>query len=299
MIEYGKILKQAYAILQAHKFLWALGLFLVWGEVFNFLGLITNRDQYTLQLRDFAQTHSSAFVVVAMVLIALFLMLLIWFFRGKAALIGGTKDILDKKPIGFRKSISESKKFYTRLFGIWFSTVFLLTIATVILATPVVYLISINYASRAIALGALAFAIFLPLSVLVNLLSNLSPMYVVFYNMPIGRAISSAFNMCRKLWPTLVVFSVILGLLTMLATSALLLIWGLGVEILSQLFYNTGGFVHTIGYGLSGVFAIIAFLIFAGFITAYQQIAWVLAFNELVKPIKLEEGEVVPVPEIV
>ena len=108
-----------------------------------------------------------------------------------------------------------------------------------------------------------------------------------------------AFNMCRKLWPTLVVFSVMLGLLTMIASSALLLVWGLGVEILSQIFYNTGAFVHTIGFGILGIIAVFAFLIFAAFITAYQQIAWVLAFNELVKPIKLEDEEIMPVPEVI
>lgn len=277
-----------------------MGLFLVWGELFNFVAYISNRqeDQLGKNLQIWTSQHRIGFVIALAAGLLLAVILMQMYFRGKAGLIWATKAIADKKEHGFSLAFKNSRKYFMRLFVIWFVTSFLLILAASILAVPVAYLLAIKFMGRALILGTLALFIFIPLSFLVNFINNLAPMYVVLHDMKVSPAISLSFEMVKKLWVAMLIFSFFLGLLTLVSASILSVLWSMGVVFLGNIFYNTGGFHLTIGSVLSGIIALGAFLIFSSWIAVYQQIAWVLLFAELNRPIKLEEEEL-PVPEIV
>ncbi len=300
MIQFGKIFKQAFQILKAHKFLWVLGLFLVWGEIFNLFSYSTNNpNQEVNQLNQATQVHAGG-VVTALALVFVLIVVMMWFyFRARTAVIIGTKAVLDKKDTGFKKSFRAGKHFYVRIFGIWFVTVFLTVLALVILASPVVYLSTQGLGGRAALLGIIAVLIFVPLAFLAGFINNLAPMFVVQHDLQIGKAVNASFDMVKKYWAGLLSFSILLGLLNGIILGFLSFCFVLGFEFFTHLFYNTGGFQITISSILFAFACLIALLFFGSGVASYQQISWVLLFNDLVKPQKLEEEEIVPVPEVV
>jgi hypothetical protein len=297
---YGKIFKQAYAILRAHKFLWALGLFLFWDAAFNLLSWTSSQDQlkFVLDIRYFVSSHANALVWILLALIGVVVFLQLCF-RSRAGIIIGVKLLSEKKPVDFRSAFAESRIFYLRIFGIWFITIFLLLLASAILAGPVAYLSSINLEGRAQALGLIALVIFIPLAVVANFVNNLAPVFVVFYDFKVPESVRASMDMVRKFWPMLLGFSIYLGFLTGIAVSLFAIVWGAGVVFLGHLFYNTHGIGIKLGAISLSLVAIGAFLIFNGFVSAFQQIAWVLMFKEIIRPVKMEDEEAVPAPEII
>jgi len=273
MLPYSKIFKQAFALVKTRKFLWGLGLFLVWDALSNTAGYhiaeknIKWQDSYVTD-----QPYSITLGALVLVII-----LLILYFRAKAGTIIAVNKILEKKEINFGKSLKEGGIFYNRLMGVWFITTSVLLICVVFLTIPVSYLVSINYLTRATILGIFAFLIFVPISLTISLINCLAPIFIVQNNLKIGSSIKLSFDLIKKQWMTLLIFSVMLGLINMIS-----------VVILYRLVYDLVGFWPFIGL----------FLLVQSFVAAFSQAAWVLAFNELVKPIKVEETEPQPVPEI-
>src|SRR6185436_12047645 len=121
MIPYSRILKQAYDILRAHKFLWALGLFLFWDMAANVASYHFNSDNNPFN--DIKITGWMIFL--AALLVFIFIQLT---FRARAGIIAGTKSILEKKPMGFSKAFVTGGTYYRRLFAIWLFTIFMLMI---------------------------------------------------------------------------------------------------------------------------------------------------------------------------
>lgn len=297
---FSKIFKQAYAILRTHKFLWVLGLLLVWGNLLNLVSYLfddKNQSAQNARLLEHLKNHTTGDVIGLIAIFLVMLILLVLYFRSKAAIIIVVKSMLEKQPTGLGKSFKSSKLFYIRIFGLWFVTIFLLILVAALLGGPVAYLASIHYSSRALTLGVFALIIFLPISFVVNSINNLGPMFIVEHDMKIGEAISISFDMTRKHWPTVLAFSIALWFLTLIASIILVSTIGLGVAILSPIFYNMGTF------GVLNIVLAIAvtlvFILILGMFACYQQIAWVLLFDELVRPVKLEEEEPVPMPEVV
>jgi len=285
--------------MRAHKFLWALGLFLFWDTGLSVISY-ASQDQKLQQSVDWASKFRAlpptAVTVVALLIAFIFFQV---FFRARAAIILGTKSILDKKPTDFGKTFSQTGKYYQRLAAIWFLTLVCLFVAALILATPVIYLANAKLQARAEILGLFALVIFIPLSVIANFVNNLAPMFAVIHDLKFRDSIAASMDLIGKFWVGLLVFMLWLGLLTFLASYFVVIIGGSGVVFLAHLFYNVAGIHHSVGSIILAVLAIIVFLIFTAAISAYQQVAWTILFNEIVRPEKLEEEESVPVPEIV
>ncbi|MBX4205155.1 MAG: hypothetical protein KW788_03150 [Candidatus Doudnabacteria bacterium] len=291
MIPYGKIFQQAFAILRTHKFLWGLGLFLFWD-----LGV----NAVTFRMKELPQPStphiSPAAVAIGVVILVIFIQL---FFRARAGLILGTKSILDRKPLNFSKSLRGGGKYYFRLFTIWIFTILLLIVSGLILAAPVSYLYSINYSERASLLGLFALFIFIPLAVTLNFANNIAPLFAVLFDLRPRAAIAASLDMIKKFWLVFLVFTIWLGLISFLAVLLAVSLGSAGVVFLGQIFYNTAGIHLSTSSVLLGIAGIAAFLFFAGAIAAYQQIAWVLLFDTIVRPQKIEEEEALPVPGVI
>ncbi|HEX5430015.1 MAG TPA: hypothetical protein VFX17_02995 [Patescibacteria group bacterium] len=295
MIDYAKIFKQALHLLAGNKFFWGLGLFLAWGSVVNQLS-------YQLDWNDSA-SHLSApqdnFIWLALAGIVVIVILVMMFFRCRTAIILATKARMENKPTGFGQSFRQARVFYDRVFGVAFYTMLILLAAGIILFGPVLYLHSVNLSGRAAILGILALVIVVPLAIIASLINNLAPMFIVFYNMKIREAVSITFDMIKKSWPVLLVFSIWLAIIATAAEYILVLIWDSWVVFSRPLFYNAGGFHLSIVSAALGAIMIIALIILTGAIAAYQQICWTLLFSEMVRPEKIEEKEVLPASEAV
>jgi hypothetical protein len=303
MVDYRKIIKQAYEIVKNNKFLWIFGLFLMWGMVFNSGLSIQNDPEIAAPSLEIFQTHPFWSNLIFLVVLFLIFQLLLLYFRSKAATISTVKAILDKQEVTFKRSFRVGGLFHWRLFGVTLILQLGLFILVLVLSIPVMHLVSIKLFTRAIILGAFGLMIFIPVSVLVSLSDLMAPMFVVLHDFKINESISRSFELVKEFWRTLVVLGIYLIVISLGVTVLGALAAGLASSpfvLLSYLAYHRGGF----GPGWIYVSAAICtggivFLTVQAALASFNQTAWVLAFLELIKPQKIEEENPEPVPEIV
>lgn len=293
MISFSQIFKQAFFILRNKKFVWGLGLFLFWNLSLNVLSYTINTQSVPNWRIDFGFWSAAAVIVLVLIFALLF-------FRARAGLIFGIKNILEKKYTKFSICFREGGKFQLRLFTIWLATSFFILILGLLLAAPVAYLYSVNLLSRATMLGIFALAIFVPVLVIANFVSNLAALFVVFFDLSVRKSINASLDMIRKFWVLLLLFTVFLSMLTFVFEYIMLLIGSRGLVFLSQIFYNTAGIRVQSMDVITGIGALVAFLILAGAVASYQQICWTLLFEKFVRAPKTEEEEeTAPAPEVI
>src|SRR4051812_20173554 len=105
---FKQIFKQAYTILRTHKFLWGLGLLLIWGNGLNIFSYWSD-DQKKSQLSSeeiisHFKSHLGLDLMLVGIAIIVAIVLIVLYFRAKASIIIGVKKIMDKQPADFRKS---------------------------------------------------------------------------------------------------------------------------------------------------------------------------------------------------
>lgn len=296
MFSYLKILRQAYEVTRANKPLWVLGLFLGWTGIFN-LSSFSRQDQstqYQNQINNWLNVHQSAAIMIAVLFLIVLVVLAYLFFRAKAGLILGLKAILDKRATDFGKSFKQGGLFYRRIFRAYFLIYLGVILAGLLLSIPIIYLIALKLDFRAIVLIIFALIIFIPISLIALFLEVLSPLFVVLYDLTVTEAIKSSFDLFIKFWPQLVAFGfcILFTVLVVFFVSlfGLIIIFTPIVFLIHLFYYKVAVFV------LGGAI----FLIIQSGLAVFQQTAWVLVFQELVKPQKIE-GELEPeaAPEIV
>ncbi|MBI3952618.1 MAG: hypothetical protein HY336_01520 [Candidatus Doudnabacteria bacterium] len=121
---------------------------------------------------------------------------------------------------------------------------------------------------------------FVPVFVFVSSLLELSLLFVVLHDMKAPDSFSSALTLWAKHWPILIILSIILFLISALFPA-----------IAAVVFFQ---FYGSIGMAFVALF----FLLLASLPLVFTQICWVLAFQELVKPLKLEEEQAAILPEV-
>lgn len=309
-LDYKKIFKRARLIVRKHKFLWVLGLFLVLGQVFNVLNFVPTSNQPS-PLDPKRQSAITAWVdshlfwagLIVIGFLLLLIALVILYFRSKAAIITAAGQIVDQKAVSFKSSFKAGKPFLGRLFLTTVLLTLLIFLLTFVLASPIIYLFSINLASRAVLLGILALIIFIPVSLVIYFLGILAPMFIVLSDLKIRSALKSSLDLVTKFFWTLLVFSLLLSIVTFAVVLISLLvatIVAIPFVVLAVKLYDLKGIA---GLGLVGggvLLALVIFLILQGAVSAFFQTSWVLAFLELVRPVKTEEEKAAgPIPEAV
>lgn len=274
MVSYPKIFRQAWAITKTYKFLWLFGLFLVWTDVLNFQ---TGGKQLDLP-KDLSP-------VLAVGIFILLIILIVLYFRCRAAIISAVKAVLDKKETTFSKAFRSSRDFYQRLFLISFLIGLAMMTVVLVVAVPVSYFFSLKMTVRAIVLLVLGSGAVIPVLVAGVLVDFLASLFVVLFDLKIKDAVNSSFDLISKHWPQFLVFGFFLFCLTIPA-----------------LFF--GAFVVSLASSLLGIWGLsagIVFFLFAQSILAvFTQASWVLFFLQLVKPTKLDEEEAaLPEAEVV
>lgn len=271
-LEYKKIFKQAWLLTKTNKFLWAFGLFLVWGNFFTLL----NPDS------------AKAFLSFAVILGIVFLVL---YFHALAGSIIAIKAILDKQETSFAKAFKLSRAYYNRLIGITFSIIIIMAVLVIIIGGPITYLLAAHLAFRAMTLLVLGLAVVIPVTVVAVLINLLAPMFVVIFDRKLKEAISESFSLISKYWPSLLWFGFLLFVISVLVSA----LTAAPFVLFTHFAYHKADVLWLLSaqiiYGLAA-------LLIQSLLAIFSQTAWVLVFLDLVKPQKIEDEEVVPVPEV-
>ncbi|MDP4001372.1 MAG: hypothetical protein Q8P83_03985 [bacterium] len=303
-----KIIKQAYQLVVAHKFLWAFGLLLVLPSIFNIVTYTVDgtSDKFFVDLNAvlawLANNLSWATLIglgVLVVIVGLTLLML----RAQAAIIVSVRRIIDKKETGFVNGFKNAKMFYWRIFGVLVLVFLFMLVALLVLGAPIYYLATSGLGNRAAILGIFALVIFIPVSVYFRFIISLAPNYVVLHDLKIKESIRASADLIKVHWVKILVFTVVLGIVTFFAviiTLSLAALVGYSVVQIVPLIYDLEGsgsnFTEIMGFTIGGL---VILALQAG-IAAFGQVAWVLFFQELVSPEKIEETpEVGVVPEVI
>lgn len=177
--------------------------------------------------------------------------------RSKAGLIWAIKAILDKQSTDFQKSFKVSSVFYVRIMEL------------VALFAAFTALLSFS----SVRVSGLAAAIYLVIFLTAETILELASMFVILHDMKLMQSLQAAMDLTFKRWPNLMVLAFILML-------------GLSISFMPMgLIYMFGFWVEVLALPLQAVALV------------FVQAVWVLAFQELVKPVKLEKEEPLVLPE--
>lgn len=306
----ASILKQAYHLVRTNRFLWVFGLFLFWGNSLNFLNFTADPNNSDYQNSSSAAAekwlvaHPELSLIIFVVLLACIAGLIYLYFRSRAGLILSVKNILEKKEVSFRKGFKEGRFFCGRLFKLSVLINLVILVVAGVLMIPVLYLLSIGYPTRAAILGLFGALIFVPIYAVSLFVSTMAPMFTVLYNMNVRASIAATLDMVRERWVILLMFSLTLfGVTILVVIASILGVLAITIPfvLLTRFIYHTEALLlayATMSVGMIAAAAI--FLIVQSAMAAFQQSAWVLMFEELVKPRNSSvEAEAEVVPEVV
>jgi len=308
MIPFGKILKQSYWITKTNRFLWIFGLFLFWGNItvlanYSFDQNTSDYQRYDAAINTWISAKPMWAAVIGLAAVAVTAAIVYLYFRSRAGLILSVKNILDKKEARFKKGFTESRIYIKRIFKISLIINIFLVMLMALLAAPVIYLFASGFPLRALILGILGSAVFVPIYVTAVFLTSLAPCFVVSFNMKTKPAVLSSLDMIRDHWPSLLIFNLIMFGITIAATIAAIagfMISTLPFVLLTRFVYHTGGFPAAFITGFGIGIGTTVFLFFQAVLAAYVHTAWVLVFEELVKPTSaVPETEPQIVPETI
>ncbi len=290
MFPYRKILAQAWLLTKTYKFLWAFGLLLFLGQVFNAGYTILSQNQ---RLPDSIQNLMER----TWVLWLLFVIVCVWllvYFRARGGVILAIKSLIDREPVRPLAAFYTGRFFVTRLLGLMIALQLITFVFSLLIATPIFYLFTQGLVIRGLILAVLGLAVVVPVAFLIVYLNILGSLFIVIYNMPLRASLAGALNLIAAFWRRL------LGLgLLVLGIRILVFITGLILSspfvILARKEYYSGG--SLLSFVLLVACGSIIFLAAGSLLTAFEQVVWVRLFGELIKPQKLEEPEAEVVAE--
>jgi hypothetical protein len=288
-----------------------MGLFLVWPLFFRtfllaygFLGKagwVSQNPDLGKAMADPAGGGQTWTAIVSFILVIL---IVIMYFRSKGALIAAVSQLRHKTALDKKMAYDESEPYTIQMvkLGVGFAAAAL--VITSLLASPVAYLSSNDYPSRASALGILSALIYVPLMAFVYYTAVFAPMFMVLHRMTVGQSLRASLDLVLKRWPALVAFTLGMACIEVVAVVAILALVAVGMSpfvLLLNVFYDTGGPVALgILQGLAGIVGFMVFFMSLGLLAAFQRIAWTIVYFEISKPVKsLEAVEAETLPEVI
>lgn len=310
MLPYKKLLKQAWQIVKTNRFLWLFGLFLFWGNIFNFIFSQSNDANQPVSpnvqdLTDWFNNHIGIALLLFFVMILFLVIMFVLNYRAKAGLILSVKAIVNKQPTGFKKELIAGKKYFWRLVGISLLLILAMFLLGLVLGGPVILLLNAQLYFRAAILGLFALIILLPLTILLSLMQTTAPLFTVLHDFGIRDSLNASFDLISQAWPVLLFYGFLLfciSIIGFVGSIFSLSILSVPFVILSYfVYYKVGLTLAVLSASVGLIIGIIFFLIVQAILALYVQTAWVLAFLEIVKPIIIKNPDAVvaePVSEV-
>lgn len=303
---YLDILKKAYRHTVKHPWLWVFGIFLggiggfnIWSFQFSFS---PPRERQVQSLQAVAENITSwisqntwLFAGLAAAALAVAAALVILSGLAKGAVISATRKIVSGEPVAFRPAVREGRKFFARIIVLHMLVTLAFFVGLLVFALPVTYLYALGAAGRAVTLAVIGVIIFIPASLVFSFMHLFGPIFIVLYNVSVPSAIHYSFNLVRQKLKESLIFALCLagaGLLFIFLVSFSIILTGVPAALLGW-FMESLGFALGVKTLLAGFIAaaIVYIMIMGAGFAVFQNIAWVLAVNEMVHAQKMNEVE--------
>ena len=306
---YSKIFKQAISLVRNNRFVRTFGLFLLWGNVIDLWALLykeapTDSTQtQMIAVNNWLSSNQNFSIILGLIAAAIVTWLFVMYFRARAGIIFAVQAILKKQTTDASSSLRKGRDYSGRVAKIWLISSGVLLFCFLILSIPVLYLIYLGYAYRAIILAALAVLILVPIFLVSGMVNVLGVLFSVVYNMPYSEGLRAALDLIGKWWGIL--FMVSLAMLCITIAGFFLSVFATVLVItpfvfLAQIPYDIGGYgVEILFTTLGTIFGLGVFFWVMSLVSAFQHVSWTLIFLELVKPEKIEEEQPAVVPEAI
>ena len=291
-LNFRKILQQAWGLTKAHRFLWAFGLFLIFGLAAN---IILGQDWGVIapSIKTVNVSQESRWLIsAAAVLILGFL-----YFRGKAGLIIALRDLSQRQPAGFLASWRQSRGVWARLAAIFLVVNLGLSVVVLAVDWPLEYISTRLPAGDAAVLSAAGLLILFPCSVVAAYLYILAPLFAVLFAQPARAAIYAAYDLWAvNLW-LLVRFGLYMICTRLIGWLCSLLAAAPFVFLAILAYYKLSGAMSAALAAVAWASAVVVFISIAAAGAAFQQACWFLLFEQLTGPEKITEDKSVAVSE--
>ncbi len=307
---YLAILKKAYEITRQHFWLWIFGLFVGGTFSLNFSPFfsrpprpeqVVNMQASWTKAQSWISSNWEIFsLLVALVLLG-FLCAILVSGIAKGAIIWASQRLVvssgerAKEKVDFRSALKSGRLYLWRIIGLQLGLTASFFILFLVFFTPVVYLFIAGVSGRGLVLLLLGLLIFAPASLVIGFLHLYGPIFIVFYDFRINEALVFSFNLVRhKLRESMILAAFLLGLniVFLLGLAFSVIVFTLPVALLgwlvSSLGFGVAMYMLVFGTILIGFFYVI--VLSAGF-TAFENVTWVLAVQEMVKAMKIDEQE--------
>lgn len=216
-----------------------------------------------------ALTKTNRFLWVYGLFLVLFPITWVYAFWAKSGMVVAIKEIIDKKNTNFVSSLKTGNKFFGSVFitGLLFA---------IVLGAMTRFTFQPDYMNFFTALVYLIVALGL------IVVTEISILFIILNNLKLKDAFKAGTNLLVKYWLTLSLLALVLIVINCVFPSLALIVF--------LKFYGN----------ILLAFVALFFLLLGSIPMVFTQICWIKAFQELVKPIKLEEGtEAAILPEIV
>jgi hypothetical protein len=303
---YPKILGQAYRLTKSNRSFWTAGLFLVWPNLFRAFVIIALAVEYgpfnvaPMQQDTSAVNNSPWFGLASLLVIGL---LYIYYFRAKVVLFLSVKHLQTEKALDKSKLKRESDPLVARILNFSVLAITVLGLLVTFLYSPVLYLDTSGFVGRSVVLGTLATLVLLPTGGLIYSSMVFGPMFMAAHGLSSADAARASSDMFRRNWLFIAVLWLILFAIELagVAVSVLgLVVATIPFVLLNQIFYDGGalGMQPTL-LALAGIAGFMVFFMSQAMVTAFQRVAWAVAFFEIVRPVKIEEEAPETLPEVI
>ncbi len=293
----SEILSKAYTYTKNHKFLWFFGVFLTGWGVLNFVRHVdfdpATQLQNLMQIAEVAKGRPGfLFLSVVGALLVLVGMSILGAVA-RAMIIDTALHSERKNEVSLKLAIKRTDKKHWRVFwvGVFTSATMLFILSW--LAVPLYFVFKGGADMRAVLLVLLAFAIFVPIIVILSLVNIFSACYIVVYDLKAIQAIRGSFDLLAGFWEKTVGLFVFLLLLYTILILFSATITGLGSLVVYNLFMFVQALPATIIFGILVVVTSLLMILVNSVLNVFTNFAWTLFFLKIVKVKFIEEGAVI------
>lgn len=301
-ISYLEIFKQAFLLTWKNRYLWWFGLFIALSGVltsFNYSSEnIGNKSPMSQKTLDFLTAHPSLIITGLITFVIIFILLIVIGVLGRGALIKSLGEITAGRKASFKIGMRAGKKYFWKIFLLYFAIGLFNLISLILLATPVVFLFYTKSYIIGGLLGFIAILILIPLFFITSYLKTFGSLYVVLGNLSFSHSLENSYTLLVKNLKSTIILLLLfipINILVILVAMTLIIPIAIVFSIVGLILFlilKNAGIAITIA--LAGILIMLIFLILKSIYEVFAQAVWLLFFREIAKP---EESEEITEPE--
>jgi hypothetical protein len=251
-------------------------------------------------MMDFIAKNIRWIAIVAIAVLALYLVLLILGVLSRAALIDSIQKHIEGKPADFRIGLKVARRYFWRIFFISVGAGLFVISSAIVLFSPVVFLFMNSSYFTGVFMAFLAVLIMIPIVVLAVYIRIYGYMYAVLGQLNFWDSIENAYNLFRRNMYQSIIMGIIffpIGILLAIATIMIVIpivILFVGIGLLAYLIAAKSG---AIAIFIAAIIVVVAMVLaLRSLYEAFSQAVWVNFFHAIAKS-EEPEAALAPDPE--